>query len=207
MSRKKRKKGRRKRRKKRGFPLLPILLILLFAAGTLVFLRYRETLFPPGVPEKRVVTPEKRRRGIPVTLYFSSPEGTTLVAQRIRIRENGLEERVREVVEGLIKGPGGRMTPTIPPGTRLIKVDIRKGIAYLDFSRELSERHPGGSSAEVQTVFSIVNSVVFNFPEVKKVQILIEGKRRKTLAGHIDISLPLEGERKLIGRGGKGGHT
>lgn len=201
MSRKRRAKGRRKKRS--NFPYLPILFLLIFLGSTILFVRYRDILFPPptprkakpSIPAKIIPAPE---RGIHATIYFSNREGTSLVGEAVEIRKGGLEEMIEKVLEDLIRGPKGEKTGTIPPGTRLISVRIKGKVAYVDFSRELSEKHPGGSSAEVQTVYSIVNSIVFNFPQIERVQILIEGRRRETLAGHIDISMPLKGEKRLI---------
>jgi germination protein M len=51
--------------------------------------------------------------------------------------------------------------------------------------------HPGGSEAELMTVYSVVNSLTASFPAVKRVQILVEDKPAQTLAGHIDLTRPL----------------
>ncbi len=66
-----------------------------------------------------------------------------------------------------------------------------RGVAYLDFSPEARQAVAGGSKSELLVVYSIVNSVTANFPAVKKVQILVEDKPVRTLAGHVDLSRPL----------------
>jgi hypothetical protein len=63
-------------------------------------------------------------------------------------------------------------------------------VVWLDFSDHLSRDHPGGSSAEIITVYSIVNTVLLNFTEETKVRILIDSLEIETLAGHIDCSKP-----------------
>ncbi len=60
--------------------------------------------------------------------------------------------------------------------------------------------HPGGSNAEIMTIYSIVDSICKSFPEIRMVQFLIEGKVVDTLKGHIDVSLPLEPSWKLKAR-------
>jgi len=68
---------------------------------------------------------------------------------------------------------------------------ISDGIAYIDLSSELRDDHPGGSTGELLTVYSLVLTLT-SFPEINKVQILIDGDSSETLVGHIDISTPLE---------------
>ena len=58
--------------------------------------------------------------------------------------------------------------------------------------------HEGGSSGELQTIYSIVNTLALSFPEIKEVQILVAGNREETIAGHIDITTPLGPDRKII---------
>ena len=60
-----------------------------------------------------------------------------------------------------------------------------------------SSNHPGGSTAELQTIYSVVNTLTLNFPGIKKVQLLIDGSVHDTLAGHIVISIPLGPEKGM----------
>jgi spore germination protein GerM len=73
-------------------------------------------------------------------------------------------------------------------------------VAKINFNKALSKNHPGGSSAEIITVYSIVNSLTLNFPQIKKVQILIEGETGKTIAGHLSLDQPISSKPELIGR-------
>ena len=68
----------------------------------------------------------------------------------------------------------------------------------MDFSSALAEDHPGGSTGELITVYSIVDTLLTNFPSQSKVQILIQGKPRETLSGHIDIRKPLSKNTDII---------
>jgi len=55
-----------------------------------------------------------------------------------------------------------------------------------------------GSREELLAVYSVVNSVVVNFPAVQRVQILLDGETASTLAGHIDLSHPLSADMTLL---------
>jgi hypothetical protein len=66
------------------------------------------------------------------------------------------------------------------------------GIAYIDLSKGFQPAADAtGSSAELLTVYSVVDTLTTNFPAVKRVQILEEDRPLDTLSGHIDLSRPL----------------
>jgi hypothetical protein len=52
----------------------------------------------------------------------------------------------------------------------------------------------------MMTVYSIVNSLTLNFPQIKRVQILIEGKSIETIAGHLSLKQPISSKADLIKR-------
>lgn len=170
-----------------------IIALLTVAVGIYLLAKFGEKVQSYLVPKKIFKAETKT-----VSLYFSNEEGVALKAEKREITKGTLTKEITEAVEGLIKGPDGKLIDTMPEGTRLIGVDIKEGVAFLNFSEEIKEKHPGGSSAEIQTVYSVVNTVALNFHEIKKVQILIQGKKAKTLAGHIDISFPLDPDKDFI---------
>ncbi|MEK7679639.1 MAG: GerMN domain-containing protein, partial [Deltaproteobacteria bacterium] len=133
-----------------------------------------------------------------VSLYFIGEDGKSLATEKRMIHAGGLEDEVSETLRAVIDGPKTGLERTIPEGTALLGVKIKDGVATADFSPELKEKHWGGSSAELQTVYSIVNSIAVNFPEVKKVRILVAGQKQDTIACHIDISEPILPDRSFI---------
>ena len=102
-----------------------------------------------------------------------------------------LEERLRVVIEALLLGPEIFKSTSIPKGTQLNRVYLDEDdIAYLDLSEELRHNHPSGTWGELVTIYSLVNTVMENFHNVKGVKILIRGKEIETLKGHIDTQYP-----------------
>ncbi len=52
----------------------------------------------------------------------------------------------------------------------------------------------------MDAVYSIVNSLTYNFKSVKRVSLLVEGNERETLGGHIDLSRPFSPDYSLVAR-------
>ena len=98
-------------------------------------------------------------------------------------------ERLKQIINALLEETPPTLINTIPKGTLLYEVYLdEQSTAYLDFSGALSAAHIGGTTAELLTVQTILNTVRANFgDDIQHVQILIEGQEVDTIAGHIDI--------------------
>lgn len=107
-------------------------------------------------------------------------------------------EKAKALIEELISGPRAKGLRTIPADVRLRGVREEGDILIVDFSQDLITKHPGGSSSEMMTVFSIVNTVTINIPEYKRVRLLVEGKPIDTIAGHIDCKEPIAPQSGLV---------
>ncbi len=194
MKRGPKKKGRKKSRKKSGVGKF---LVFLIVVGVGLFLAYhfRQEImdflrpFSVKMPEKKVAVKEKKV----VTLFFSEEEGEYLVGEKREIpKRDRVEEEARETIAELIRGPQGAFIPTVPSRAKLLTLQIdAQGLAKVNFDQALSREHPGGSSAEMLTLYSIVNSLTLNFPQIKRVQILIDGKAAESIAGHISLKHPV----------------
>jgi germination protein M len=92
----------------------------------------------------------------------------------------------------LIRGPQSPgLLPTVPADTRLLNAYEIGDMLVLDFTHELQTNHMGGSTSELLTVYSIVNTMTQNMNGIRKIQMLVEGEEIETLAGHLDLTKPL----------------
>jgi spore germination protein GerM len=132
--------------------------------------------------------------GEDITLWFASGQEDALVLERRRVPPNQTPiDRVKVSLQELIAGPKSAALRTLPAEVKVREVFIDdQGTAYIDFSEVLSQAHPGGPWAEMLTLRSIMQTLVSNIPEIKRVQILIEGREVETLAGHLYIRRPLD---------------
>jgi len=140
-----------------------------------------------------------------ITLFFQSPEGEDLSPEKRKILlTDTVTDQARQAVRALIDGSRSGLLPTLPAESQLREVFLGKdGTAYVDFSRAFVDAHPGGSSAEIDTVFSLVDTLTFNFPEIKRVKILVEGEERETLKNHLDLSRAYGADMSIVNRGEK----
>lgn len=177
-----------KRRKNKAKGLL-LISFLLFAVvlGALIFRKYHTATGPAAPP------PTTAQQGTTVvTLFFGSPDGRGLIREGREVEiEEGLEESIESVIDELVSGPIGSSAPTLPANTRVLGVKVTGNLAQIDFGAELKDGTPSGSAAESAAVYSIVDTVASNFPQVKTVQILVEGAPVETLQGHLDLKEPL----------------
>ncbi len=141
---------------------------------------------------------------IVLKIYYYDPKALKLVPEEREIsfyRWKLLfkrEDIVKDIISELIKGPiNNKLKSPIPSGTKILGASIKKDIAYVNFSNELRKNHPGGSLGEILTIYSIVNTLT-ELPYIKRVQILIDGAIIETLAGHMDISEPLEKDLSIL---------
>lgn len=132
-----------------------------------------------------------------ITLYFSDENGENLIAEVRKIKVPKGEVMEKLVVSELLEGPENEKNlQVIPSGTKIISVETKEGVCFVNFSKEFITKHPGGTSAEIMTVYSIVNSLT-ELSNVNKVQFLIDGEI-KELFNHLMINEPLERDTTYI---------
>jgi spore germination protein GerM len=168
--------------------LLAILIIVFFKSSG------KEKIKPVTItPPPEIFGPDEEvRERKAVTLFYLSEEDSLLHSEEREIFVSAsVVQEGKQVLEELIKGSRNGLLSPFPPQTQLRSFAISSvGIAYVDFSREFQDGHPSGSTAEISTVYSIVNSLTYNFRSIKRVFILIEGRERESLGGHINLSKP-----------------
>jgi spore germination protein GerM len=158
---------------------------------------------PPADPVARQTTPADAPAvpRIKATLFFASADGRGLLAveQEIPLAE-GTVAQARSLVEAqLAATPPAPLVNTIPAGTTLRGLYVSsRNEAFVDLDAAVRQKHPGGSMNELLTVFTIVNAIITNLPDVQSVQLLIDGREVDTLAGHVDLRRPLRKNDSLI---------
>ncbi len=195
----------RRRKKKNIFKSLFNLIILIFLLFVIFFLVQKfiiplwiEKPVVERIPDEIEEEPPVETGEIELTLYFSDENAQYLVPEYRRISQT--DNVAKQAVVELVKGPNdSNLYPTIPQTTMVNALYLSDGIAYVDLSAEVIKDHSGGSTGELLTIYSIVMTLT-SFPDIEKVQILVEGNSGETLVGHIDTSIPLERDEQWLRR-------
>lgn len=127
-------------------------------------------------------------------VYFATSQGEVLEPE---LRQG--VPSVEQIWADLAAGPRlEHLVGVIPPETRLLGYNLRGDTLYLNFSVHLVSNHPRGSTAEIMTVYGIVNSMT-EVPGINKVQILVESQLIDTLAGHLNLRRALPRDYQVLG--------
>lgn len=127
-----------------------------------------------GAPESPKNAPTERK--IDLAVYYIKMTATDAYLVREVHQVPYTREAARAALEELINAdpvtPGA--TRVIPPGTKIRGLNIRDGLATVDFSREVLQAGVG-ATGEALGIQSIVNTLT-EFPGVREVSFLVEGK-------------------------------
>lgn len=172
-------------RKKITFSILIPFIIFTILFSSMIWQKYRSSRDIPVV-----TTLQSSEGGRSVTLFFVV-DGTRLAREARDLDSCDSEtECVKNVLDGLLSGPIGAFGEAIPDGTLVNSVRIEGNLATVDFNHLFSDSLASGSTAEMLAVYSVVNTVTVNFPQIQMVKINIDGVTAVRLH-HLDLSDPL----------------
>lgn len=175
-----------------------VLAVAVLAGAGLYYLYMKKAV--ESRDEKVLLPPQVKEETISLSLFFASASTDYLVQEeRLVPKKEVLVAQVKEALGEIVKGSSIGNMPVLSAKVKVREVFIdADGVAFVDFSREVTEDFPGGSWTELAAVYAVVNTLTYNFPEIKKVQFLVEGAQIPTLAGHVDIKRPLPPRMGLV---------
>jgi germination protein M len=138
-----------------------------------------------GTVEKPSTPPVQKPSVRKTRLFFVSVDPSGKLSSKSVIRSvQASDSPLRDTIETLLKGPtspelnSGLLT-MIPMEAKLLSVTVRGDTAYVDFSESFRFNAQGTEALDAQ-----LRQVVYaatEFPNVKNVQVLIEGKKVRSL--------------------------
>ena len=138
-----------------------------------------------------------------VTLYYESPDLLLTPEKRnVDLPENPAYA-MSFVVKELLKGSANAAVPRLFPADTVVRGAylLPDGTAFVDVGGPtLTQGWGAGSHGELMAVYSVVQTVTANFPEAKRVRLLVNGEPAETLAGHVSLSRALVPDASLVAR-------
>ena len=110
-----------------------------------------------------------------LTLFFATSDSLKLKAEMRKVETQNTISIEKTIISELMKGPSSpELSSVIPTGTKVLNVETKEGICYVNLSQEFVTKFAGGTG--MLTVYSIVNSLC-SIESLQGVQILIEGEK------------------------------
>lgn len=130
----------------------------------------------------------KDNQGTTFMVYFTDCDYRYMVPITYLSESN--EGIPRAAVAKLLEGPNtNTLRSTAIPGIRLLNFAIKDGVAYVDFSKEVTDFR-GDAEAEKRFVESLLLTLG-QFSDVKGVKIMVEGKTHEYISDGAKIGVPL----------------
>ena len=107
------------------------------------------------------------------------------------------------VVRELVKGSANSAVPRLLPADTVVRGAylLPDGTAFVDLGGPtLTQGWATGSHQELMAVYSVVQTVTVNFPEAKRVRMLVNGEPAETLGGHVSLARPFAPQPSVVAR-------
>lgn len=176
---------------KRGFWLVFSLALILIVGSLWLFLgtKAKKPIQPDDPLIRESVQEGVKVRIQRIKLFYFTDNSSRMkpVIRDFPIPEIELEKYSR-FLELLFQEVEGYIVP-IPGNVSILQAFFleNKGTLVLDFQEDILNQFPGGTSAEREFIYFVVDNICYNFKEVKKVLFLFGGDLEKTLSGHLDM--------------------
>ena len=169
------------------------LLLLVISMG--IYLRHMRRqavgLESPAAASAFPVAPPASGPTETVTLYVADDAAGMLRARSAQIPlPGGRQQRAEELLRALLRiyQQPGAAHPLAPAADIRSIYLVDPGAAVIDLNAAFADQHRSGILNEQLTINSLVKTLAVNVPGIQRVNILVEGKTRDTLAGHADLT-------------------
>jgi spore germination protein GerM len=179
------------KKKRTSFSIIIPFIIIAVVFALLVWKKYRASIPQPQAPQ--VQQPAVAQSAI---LFFVD-ESSRLGREAREIEPcTDTSECLEDILEELFSGPVGDLNDALPEGALLNSVLIEGDKVTVDVNSNFVSEMPTGSSAEMMAVYSVVNTVCINFPQIKMVKLNVDGDSKVVLK-HLDLTDPIPADFSL----------
>jgi spore germination protein GerM len=169
-----------------------VLLVAALALSTYAWHMRKTAVSTPIAPiDTRPLAPPVAGPTEQVTLFVAHDEDGSLRAESAQIPlPSGRQQRAEELLRTLVSHYLDKSSPhVLGVGSEVRSVFlVDPGVAVIDLNAAFADTHRSGVLVEELTVASLIHTISANTPGILKVKVLVDGKDRDTLAGHVDLS-------------------
>lgn len=133
-------------------------------------------------------TPDPAAQSTPKTFIYKVGTNSEGEANLVPVEFSGEPKDSDTAVRAINEMAALKESP-LPQDAKVLAVQFEDTLATVDFNKAFSENFPGGDRKEA-LVFNALTSTLRQFPNVKKLQILVEGQK-VPLGGTQDTTEPL----------------
>ncbi|WP_409346671.1 GerMN domain-containing protein [Paenibacillus sp. MBLB4367] len=131
------------------------------------------------------IAPAKQEKSIQV--YYSDETASKLEVRTVTIRYENDQAKYAEAFKALQTGPDKQAIP-LCAGLTLKSATAKDGALVLDVS--LNPDGQLGSNGEAM-LLQALQKTLFQFTELKSIDVLLDGKQVESLMGHMDLPHPM----------------
>lgn len=146
--------------------------------------------------EKQISSNTANEQNKTILLYFSDKDVTNLYAVETQVSGDDNELLVN-ALKAWINGPEQEnLISLIPSNVEVQSVEEIDGIAHISFSKEILDAQLGSGAEQmvIQQIGLILKQEPFAYDQI---QILVDGEKIESLAGHVTIDQPVQVEPDL----------
>lgn len=124
-----------------------------------------------------------------VILYFADRDLMDMFRVKKEIEVDSEEYLPKAALETWLKGPEQEdLANLVPPEVVIEKVELKDGIAYVSFSKEIRNANlgSGGEMFLIEQITLIMKQFGYN-----STQILVEGQAEESILGHVTTNEPI----------------
>ena len=172
------------------FGVVVIIFAIAAAAGIYIWSLMRSSSVPlkTVVPaESALGQPPRLDEPLTIVLYFPL-DGMLASGAAAAKRQPDAQSQAREILTVMLGDQRARQTALLKDvKLRELYLDA-SGTAYVDLASVQQKEIRASARDELTALYAVVNTLLQNIEEIKRVRVLLDGREAQTLAGHIDLS-------------------
>ena len=172
------------------FGVVVIIFAIAAAAGIYIWSLMRSSSVPPNtVVRDQSALGQLPRLDEPLTIVLYLPLDGMLASGSVAVkRQPDGQSQAREILAAMLGDKRAAQTALLKDvKLRELYLDA-SGTAYVDLSAVQQKEIRASAQDELAALYAVVNTLLQNIEEIKRVRVLLDGREAQTLAGHIDIS-------------------